>query len=101
MNHAMTNSVDLFHAGYHAALFAGQLVDDGCNGFCMGGHGDLEFLLEVLCGDLVGQATVNTNPFAQTFCEHGVGIGVHELILQRRTASVDNEDFHVGLSFLH
>ena len=69
-------------------------VQNGLNGFRVGGHGDL--LLDILpAGDLVGQAAVNADTLAEALGEDLAALGLHKLILQRGTARVDYQNFHV------
>ena len=98
VHHAVTHSVDLGGTLDHAVLAGEQGVQHGLNGLGMGGHGDLELILGVLGGDLMGQAAVDADALTQALGQHLTGGGVHELILEGRAASVDDQNFHGSIS---
>ena len=100
VDHPVAHRVDLGHAPDHAVLGGGQGVQHGLDGLSVGGHGNLKLQLQVLGGDLVGQAAVDADALTQALGQHRPGVGVHELVLQRGTARIDDEDFHVTIRSL-
>ena len=100
MDHAVSDGVDLGHALDHAVLGAGESVEDGLNGLRVGGHGDVELVLAVGGGHLVGQAAVDADALTETLGQDLFGLRDHELIFEGRTASVDDEDFHNRIPLL-
>ena len=61
----------------------------------MGGHGNV--LDNLLVADLVGQTAVNVDTLAQALGSDIPGLGIHQLVLQGRTAGVDNQNVHWNL----
>ena len=96
VHHAVTHSVDLLHGADHAVLFIHQCVQHGLNGFGVGGHGHIhsvQGLLALHLG-LVGELAVDADALAQALGQQHAGLGVEQLILQGRTACVDDENVH-------
>ena len=92
---AVADSVNLAHRRNNALFRIEQYVDNGLDRFLMGRHCDveLELLVRLVAG--VGQHAVNTDTLAQALGHNLAGGGVEQLVLQRRTASVDNQNFHL------
>ena len=86
----MADCVDLIGGLDHALFRVNQDVQNGLDGFGMGGHVQLGFVLQVPAGDLVGQSAVDADAFAQALGGDVPGLGVHQLILQRGAAGVDD-----------
>ena len=91
---AVTDGVDLADGLDNAIFRIDQNGQHGFDGFGVAGHGNLAHDFDVLCGNLVRQATVKIDTLAQTLGKDLAGLGVHELILERGTACVDNENVH-------
>ena len=90
---AVAHSGDLVGGGDDALGGVHHDVQNRLDGLAVGGHGDV--LLHVLAaGDLVGQAAVDADALAQALGEDLAAVGLHELVLQRGTARVDNQNFH-------
>ena len=93
MYQTMTNGIDFIHALYNADLGIGKGIDyqlDGI-GMILKGIGKLNRLP---AGGLVGHCAVNADTLAQTFGDNITALGIHELILEGRTACVDNQNLH-------
>ncbi len=90
---AVADGVDLVGAGDHALLRIDHDVQNGLDGLVVGGHGDV-VLDVVAAGDLMGQLAVDADALAEALGEDLAGVGVHKLILEGRTACVDDQDFH-------
>ena len=96
VHHAVTHSVDLLHGADHAVLFIHQRVQHGLNGLGVGRHGHIhgvQGLLALHLG-LVGELAVDADALAQALGQQHAGLGVEQLILQGRTACVDDENVH-------
>ena len=92
----MAHGINFVHGLDDAVHGINQNVQNGRNGLGMGGHGDV--LDDLLVTDLVGQAAVDVNTLTQALGGHGPGLRVHELILQGRTAGVDDQNVHFGIA---
>ncbi len=96
MHHAVAHSVDLLHGADDAVVLVHQSVQHSLNGLGMGGHGHVngvQHLLALYLG-LVGELAVNADALAQALGQQHAGLGVQQLILQRGTARVDNQNIH-------
>ena len=98
--HAVADRVDLAHRGDNALLGIEQHVDDRLDRFLMGRHGnvELEFLVRLVAR--VRQDAVDADALAQALGHDLARIGVEQLVLQRRAASVDNQNFHLQNSLM-
>ena len=96
VDHAVTDSVDLTHGGDDTVLSAGELVDDSGNRFGMSREREI-LVKHGLVADERGvfQMTVDADAFAEALGHDLLGLHVDQLILQRRTACVDDQNFHV------
>ena len=92
---AVTYCVDLAHRGDDTLFRIEQNVDNRLDRFLVSRHCDVE--LELLIGLVagVGQHTVDADALAQALRHYLARLGVEQLVLQRRTASVDNQNFHL------
>ena len=97
MHHAVTHSVDLLHGTDDAVPGVHQSVQNGLDGLGMGGHGHIDGVQHLLAFHLglVGELAVDADALAQALGQQGAGLGVQQLILQGRTAGVDDENVHV------
>ena len=101
VNDAVTDGVDLAHGSDNTVLSAGELVDDGGDRFGMGRKREI-LIEDGLAADQRGvlQMTVDADALAEALRHDLLGLHVDQLILQRRTACVDDQNFHVMCSFL-
>ena len=101
MHHAVAHSVDLLHGADHAVVGVHQSVQHSLNGLGMGGHSHVNGVQHLLALDLglVGELAVNTDTLAQALGQQHTGFGIQQLILQRGTACVDNQNVHRQFSF--
>ena len=101
VNHTVTDRVDLAHGSDNTVLGAGELVDDRGDCFGMGRKRKI-FIEDRLAADKRGvlQMTVDADTLAEALGHDLLGLHVDQLILQRRTACVDDQNFHVMCSFL-
>ena len=92
---AVTYCVDLAHRGDDTLFRIEQNVDNRLDRFLVSRHCDVE--LELLIGLVagVGQHTVDADALAQALRHYLARLGVEQLVLQRRTASVDYQYFHL------
>ena len=97
MHHAVTDRVDLAHRGDHALFRIEQNIDDRLDRLGMGRHRrfDAVFLLGFI--SRMRQHTVDTDALAKALCHDRVLRSVEQLILQRGTAGVDDQNFHLPL----
>ena len=97
VHHAVTHSVDLLHGADDAVLSVHQSVQHGLDGLGMGGHGDVDGVQHLLALHLglVGELAVDADALAQALGQQSTGLGIQQLILQGRTAGVDDENVHV------
>ena len=98
--HAVADRVDLAHRGDDALFGVEQDVDDRLDRFLMGRHGNvkLELLIRLVAG--VREHAVDTDALAQALGHDLARLGVEQLVLQRGTASVDNQNFHLQNSLV-
>ena len=91
----MSDRVDLVHGAHNAVFQAGELVDDRSDGLCVAGEGNI-LVEDGLVSDQRGvlEMTVDADALAQTLGEKLLILHVDELILQRRTSRVDDQNFH-------
>ena len=92
VDHPVTHSIDLLHAGDHAVLLVHKGVQNGLDGLGMGGHGHVNGVLLFLTGDLglIGELAVDADALAQALGQQLAVFGVQQLILQGRAAGVDD-----------
>ena len=97
---AVADCIDLAHRGDDALFRVEQHVDDRLDRFLMGRHRDveLELLIRLVAG--VGQYAVDADALAQALGHYLARLGVEQLVLQRRAASVDNQNFHLQNSLM-
>ena len=101
MDHTVADCIDLAHGIDHAVFCAGELFDNGGNGFGMSGQGNIFVVNRLISYQrTVLQVTVNANAFAETLGHDLFGLHIDQLVLQRGAACVDNENFHEFGSFL-
>ena len=96
VHHPVAHSVDLLHGADHAVLGVHQRVEHGLDGFGVGGHGHVhgvQGLLALHLG-LIGELAVDADALAQALGQQHAGFRVEQLILQGRTACVDDENVH-------
>jgi hypothetical protein len=91
----VADSVDLIRGLQDAEFGIDKDFQHSGNGLCVGGHGDVTHFLDVTGGNSVVQTAVQIDALAQTLGKDIAGVGIHELVLQRRAACVDYENFHV------
>ena len=95
VQHAVAHGIDLVNGLDHAVNRVNQDVQHRGNGLGMGGHGNV--FDNLLVAHLVGQTAVNVDTLAQALGSDVPGLGVHQLVLQGRTAGVDNQNVHWNL----
>ena len=89
VDNTVADSTNLGKALYYALLLIGQSCDNSADSLAVGGHRNLgNFLLTA--GRLIGQCAVDADSLAETLGKNCLGIGVDQLILQRRASAVDN-----------
>ena len=96
----MTDRVNLAHRGDNALFGIQQYVDNRLDRFFMRRHCDikLEFLIRLVAS--VGEHAVDADALAQTLGHDLAGLSVEQLILERRAAGVDNQNFHLQNSLV-
>ena len=94
VQHAVTHRVHLVQGLDDAVALVHQDVQDGGDGLGMGGHGDVAGHLLALGGDAVRQTAVDADALTEALGADPAGIRVHELILQRGRACVDDKNIH-------
>ena len=100
---AVENSVsyrtDLGKLGDHTVLGVGQSLNYDRNRLAVVLHIHVD-LISVLSGNLMlKSAAGDTDTLAKTLCKKGVVGHINELIFYGRGACVDNENFHLFISF--
>jgi hypothetical protein len=95
VEHTVTDSVDLVNGLDNTVLRIYQDLQNSGNGLRVAGHGDI--LNNLLFANLVGQTAVDINTLAQALSGHIAGLGIHQLILKRRAAGIDNQNIHWNL----
>ena len=101
VDHAVTDRVDLGHRGDNAVFRAGQLVDNGGNGFGM--RRERKILVEDgLSADqrAVLEVPADADALAEALGKNLFGFHIDQLVFQGRAACVDHKNFHVAFSFL-
>ena len=98
--HAVADRVDLAHRGDHALVGIEQNVDDRLDRFLMGRHRDFELELFIRLVAGVRQDAIDADALAQALGHYLARLGVEQLVLQRRAASVDNQNFHLQNSLM-
>ena len=100
MNHTVADCVDFLHGGNNAVLLAGQLLNDSGNRLRVGGHGKV-FVEDALAANqrAVLEVAVDTDALAKALGHDLLSLHVNQLILERGTAGVDNQNFHVSFPF--
>ena len=94
----MAHRVHLVQRLDDAVALVHQDVEHGGDGLGMGGHGNVPADLLALGGNAVRQAAVDADALAKALGADPAGIRVHELILQRGRARVDNKNIHNNTS---
>ena len=96
VHHAVTHSVDLLHGADDTVVLVHQSVQHGLDGLGMGGHGHIDGVQDLLALHLglVGELAVDADALAQALGQQRAGLGIEQLILQGRAASVDDENVH-------
>ena len=94
VDHPVTDRVDLLHRADHAVFGVHQGVQHGLDGLIVGGHGHIGLFDGFLALGLIGKLAVDTDALAQALGQHLLGLGVEQLVLQRRAAGVDNQNIH-------
>ena len=97
MDYPVAHRIDLLHGADDAVVLVHQSVQHGLDGLGVGGHGHIDGVQHLLALHLglVGELAVDADPFAQALGQQGAGLGIQQLILQGRAASVDNQNVHV------
>jgi len=95
VDQTMADCVYFLHGGHHTVFGAGELVDDCGNGLGVSGHGHvlIELGLAAHKGSVL-QMAVDAYALAQTLGQNFLRFHVDELILEGRTACVDNKYLH-------
>ena len=89
----VTNCVDLGHVLDNAPLLVEQDINNCLDCVGMSAHRHVCLILLVRAA-LMGQLAVDADSLTETLCQNGLGIHVEQLILQGRTACVNNQYFH-------
>ena len=93
LHHAVANGIHLGQVADNLALSLGQRRLHLSKRFGVVAHGGGGFP-DVAVGFMREDAVIGTNTLANTLGQHLFALHVDELIFQRRTASVDNQNFH-------
>ena len=93
VEHPVADGGDLVGGGDNAVDRVHHDVQHRLDGLAVGGHGDLPDHV-LTAGDLVGQTAVDADALAQTLGEDLAALRLHELVLQRGAAGVDDQNFH-------
>ena len=94
----MTDSINFGHGLDNAPFLINQDVDYGTDRISMILHRNICLILIFLLRVGMGQTTVNTDSFTQALGKDFLGIHVKQLILERRTARVDDKNIHFSHS---
>ena len=92
VQNAMADSIDLSNRLNDAINGILQDLQSSSNGFGVGGHGDV--LNDLVLANLVVQTAINANTLTQTLSGNDTSLGVHQLVLEGRGTSVDNQNVH-------
>ena len=95
VEHAVTNGIDLVNRLDHTINRIDQDLQNSLNRLGMAGHGNV--LYNLLVPHLMGQAAIDINTLTQALGGNIAGFGIHQLVLQGRTASIDNQNVHWNL----
>ena len=95
VEHTVANGIDLVNRLDHTVNWVNQDLQNCLDCFGMAGHGDI--LHNLLVPNLVGQAAINIDTLAQALGGNIAGFRIHQLVLQGRTASIDNQNVHWNL----
>ena len=95
----MADGGNLAHAVDDLAFAGAEDLHQLHKGFFMGGEGNVVFHLDARLR-LVADAAVHADSFTQTLSQHIFVGHIHQLILQRGAARVDNQYFHVRTPFI-
>lgn len=93
VDHTVADGIDLGHVLDDAIVVVGQHLHDQLDGGLVVGHVAVG-VIDVLAGGGVLDVAVDADALAQALGQHFLGIGVEQLILQRRAACVDHQNFH-------
>ena len=97
VENTVTNGGNLAHGAYNAVFGRNELVENGFNSLCVGGHGKVCFKNRLAVNEgFMLDVTVDTYAFAKTDGVDALVLHVNELILQRGAAGVYNQNFHVS-----
>ncbi len=100
VHHTVADCVDFVHALDDAIVVVLQHSQHFLDGSLVIGHIDI-CVKHVLAGGGVLQVSVDADSLTKTLCQNDLGIGVEQLILQRRAACVNNQNFHGKLHSLN
>ena len=84
----------------NAVFCAGEFIDNGGNGFRMGGQIDV-FVINRFVSDerRVFQMTADPDSFTKAFRHDGFRLHVDQLVFERGAACIDHKNFHSIDSF--
>ena len=98
VNDSVTYGGNFLHARNDSAILARESVQNHLNGFYVGRH--IFFEHKFLSVRLVGKhRTVNADSLAKPLGDDAFVAHIDKLILQGRTARIDNQNFHFKNSF--
>ena len=100
VQHAMADSADLAHGIDNTVFRAGELFQNGLDGFLVGREGDVRLIGGLAVLRLMGQAPVDADALAQTLGQQRLVVHVDKLVLERGAARVDDKNFHTVLPFI-
>ena len=95
VQNTVTDRVDLIGGLDDTVHRVNQNIQRCGDCFGMGGHGDIPDNL--LAVGIVVQTAVNADTLTQTLGGYNAGLGIHQLILQRRRTGVDDQNVHWNL----
>ena len=96
VHHAVADGEDFAFVLDHAGLGAGEVVDDQLDAFLVVGdvvRDDVLFFALIVVQD----RALDADPFQQALGQHHAGFHVDQLEFDRRTAAVDDQNFHCSL----
>ena len=96
VDHPVAHRLDLLHGAHHAVFAVHQGVQHGLNGLGVGGHGHVHGVQSCLALHLglVGELAVDADALAQALGQQAAGLGIQQLVFQRRAARVDYQNVH-------
>ena len=94
VEHAVADGGDLAHAVDDLALAGAHHLHQLHKGFLMGGEGHIILHLHAI-GGLVADPAVHADALAQALGQNMFVGHIHQLILQRGAARIDNQYFHL------